>query len=123
MQLPNPQLARLESRSIDRNVLAKRRSSRIALKMPIGLAGEDYLKSPFTMPARATNLNRHGATIQLTRKLSVGSILLVRNNRGTQISARIVAQVSAIDGLHCYGIEFLEQAAADNFWGIVFPKA
>ncbi|HEX3321100.1 MAG TPA: hypothetical protein VHR84_10385, partial [Terriglobales bacterium] len=64
--------------------------------MPIGLAGEDYLKSPFTIPARATNLNRHGATIQLTRKLSVGSILLVRNNRGTQISARIVAQVSAI---------------------------
>jgi hypothetical protein len=87
MQLPNPQLARLESRSIDRNVLAKRRSSRVALKMPIGLAGEDYLKSPFTMPARATNLNRHGATIQLTRKLSVGSIVLVRNSRGVSLGA------------------------------------
>ena len=123
MQQPNPQLARLESRSIDRNALAKRRSNRIALKTPIGLSGEDYLKAPFTMPARATNLNRHGATIQLTRKLSVGSIVLVRNTRGIQVSARIVAQVSAIDGLHCYGIEFLEEAASDNFWGIVFPSA
>jgi hypothetical protein len=55
--------------------------------MPIGLAGEDYLKSPFTMPARATNLNRHGATIQLTRKLSVGSIVLVRNSRGVSLGA------------------------------------
>src|SRR5262250_1044680 len=123
MQQPNPQLARLQSRSVDRNALAKRRSNRIALKTPAGLSGEDYLKAPFTMPARATNLNRHGATIQLTRKLSVGSTLLVRNNRGLQVPARIVAQVSAIDGLHCYGIEFLEQAAADNFWGIIFPSA
>ena len=123
MQQPNPQLARLESRSIDRNALAKRRSNRIALKTPIGLSGEDYLKAPFTMPARATNLNRHGATIQLTRKLSVGSMVLVRNNRAIQVTARIVAQVSAVDGLHCYGIEFLEQAAAENFWGMVFPSA
>ena len=123
MQQPNPQLARLESRSIDRNALAKRRSNRIALETPIGLSGEDYLKAPFTMPARATNLNRHGATIQLTRKLSVGSMVLVRNNRGIQVTARIVAQVSSIDGLHCYGIEFLEQAAAENFWGIIFPSA
>jgi PilZ domain-containing protein len=123
MQQPNPQLARLESRSVDRNALAKRRSNRIALKTPVGLSGEDYLKAPFTMPARATNLNRHGATIQLTRKLSVGSTLLVRKNRGIQVTARIVAQVSAIDGLHCYGIEFLEQAAAENFWGIIFPSA
>ena len=123
MQQPNPQLARLESRSIDRNALAKRRSNRIALKTPIGLSGEDYLKVPFTMPARATNFNRHGATIQLTRKLSVGSMVLVRNNRGIQVTARIVAQVSAIDGLHCYGIEFLEQATAENFWGIIFPSA
>jgi hypothetical protein len=123
MQQPNPQLARLESRSIDRNALAKRRSNRIALKTPIGLSGEDYLKAPFTMPARATNLNRHGATIQLTRKLSVGSMVLVRNNRAIQVTARIVAQVSAVDGLHCYGIEFLEKAAAENFWGIVFPSA
>ena len=123
MQQPNPQLARLESRSIDRSAIAKRRSNRIALKTPIGLSGEDYLKAPFTMPARATNLNRHGATIQLTRKLSVGSTLLVRNNRGIQVTARIVAQVSAIDGLHCYGIEFLEHAAAENFCGIVFPSA
>ena len=74
------------------------------------------------MTARGTNLNRHGATIQLTRKLLVGSIVLVRNKRGTQVTARIVAQVTAIDGLHCYGIEFLEQATSENFVGNHFSK-
>ncbi len=77
------------------------------------------------MPARATNLNRYGAAIQLNRELSVGSTVIVRNNRGTQVSARVVAQVSAVEGAgRSYGIEFLEQDdRLKNFWGITFPTA
>ena len=125
VQLPNPHLARLTSApSVNRGSLPKRRSSRIALKTPIGLAGEDRLKCAFTMPATATNLNRHGATVQVTRELSVGSTVTVRNKRGSIVSARVVAQVSAFNGLRSYGIEFLERDdKAQNFWGISFPTA
>jgi hypothetical protein len=76
------------------------------------------------MPARATNLNKHGAAVQLTRDLSVGSVVQVRNKNGGQISARIVALLKASQGVSTYAIEFVEQSdGATNFWGISFPSA
>jgi hypothetical protein len=110
---------------VNRNQIAKRRSSRIALRAPVGLSGQDRHKFQFTMPARATNLNRHGATVQLNRELTVGSTVVVQNVRGTQVSARVVAQVSATEaGARTYGIEFVEQDdRVKKFWGITFPTA
>jgi hypothetical protein len=126
MHLPNPQPATLtRAPSVNRSTLARRRSSRLALHSTVGLSGQDRLNYAFTMPARATNLNRFGAAIQLNRELSVGSTVIVQNNRGTQVSARVVAQVSAVEGAgRSYGIEFLEQdGGVKNFWGITFPTA
>ncbi len=103
--------------------IAKRRSSRIALNARIGLSGQDREKRPFTMPARATNLNKHGAAIQLNRELLVGSAVVVQNGRGTQASARVVAQVSATQGgLYTFGVEFLKGDGLNDFWGITFPS-
>lgn len=93
----------------------------MALSARIGLAGQDREKCAFTMPARATNLNKHGAAIQLNRELVVGATVVVKNSRGTQASARVVAQVSAVQGLYTYGVEFLGDGAVKNFWGITFP--
>jgi hypothetical protein len=110
--------------AVNRIQVAKRRSSRIALNAPIRLAGEDREKRAFTMPARATNLNKHGAAIQLNRELLVGSTVVVQNSRRTQASARVVAQVSAApQGVYVYGVEFLEDDAVTGFWGISFPSA
>lgn len=93
------------------------------LNASVGLSGEDRLKCSFTMPARATHLNRHGASVHLSRDLVVGSVIVVRNKRSTQVSARIVAQVSATEGVSTYGIEFIEQdEKANKFWGITFPS-
>ena len=93
------------------------------LNASIGLSGEDRLKCSFTMPARATHLNRHGASVHLSRDLVVGSVIVVRNKRSTQVSARIVAQLSATEGVSSYGIEFIEQDdRANHFWGITFPS-
>ena len=95
----------------------------MALNAPIGLSGEDRQKCSFTMPARATNLNRHGAAVHLNRELLVGSVVLVRNQRGTQVSARIVAQLPAFGGLSTYAIEFVEMDdKASNFRGITFRR-
>ena len=102
--------------------IPRRRSKRLVLNTPIVLTGYDRKKCAFTMPATATNLNRHGAAIHLPRELMVGSTVTVRNARGTQLSARIVAQLATSQSVSAYAIEFVEQNdAANSFWGITFP--
>ena len=127
----NPKAARSESHHKDlmatasghRSQMAKRRSSRMALNAPVGLSGEDRQKCSFTMPAKATNLNRHGAAIQLNRELLVGSTVVVRNKSGTQVAARVVSQLAALHGVPTYAIEFAEQDdKVTTFWGISFPS-
>lgn len=94
----------------------------MALNTAVGLSGQDHQKCPFTMPAKANNLNKHGAAIQVNRDLLVGSTVNIRNARGTQVSARVVAQLSVLQGVRTYGIEFIElDERAQNFWGITFP--
>lgn len=102
----------------------QRRSKRMGgLSASVGLSGEDRQKCPFTMPARATNLNKHGAAVQLTRDLAVGSVVQLRNKNGSQVSARIVAQLASAHGVPTYAIEFIEQDSGEtNFWGITFPS-
>jgi hypothetical protein len=109
--------------SVHRSQIAKRRSSRMALNAPVGLSGEDRQKCPFTMAAKATKLNKHGAAIELNRELLVGSTVVVRNKNGTQVSARVVAQLAALQGIPTYAIEFAEQDdRVETFWGITFPS-
>jgi len=103
--------------------LGRRRSNRIALSSAVGLSGKDRQKSSFTLSAKATNLNKHGAAIQLNRELSVGSVLGVTNKRGAQISARVVSQLATRDGTPTYAIEFVEDGKTSDFWGITFPPA
>ena len=101
----------------------QRRSKRMGLSASVGLSGEDRLKCSFTRPARATNLNKYGAAVQLTRDLAVGSVVQLRNKNGGQASARIVAQLKASQGVSTYAIEFVEQdGGGTNFWGISFPS-
>jgi PilZ domain len=103
--------------------IARRRSTRMAVNMSIAVSGQDRPKSSFTMTANATNLNKHGAAIQLNRELLVGSTISVQNQRGSKISARVVSQLPALQGICTYGIEFLEQDdTANSFWGITFPS-
>src|ERR1700730_6913935 len=105
-----------------RSQVAKRRSNRMTLHASVGLSGEDRQKCPFTMPAKATKLNRHGAAVQIGRELLVGSCVKVNNKQGTELSARVVAQLAGREGGSMYAIEFVEQGErAETFWGILFP--
>ena len=75
------------------------------------------------MPAKASNLNKHGAAVQISRDLVVGSVVVVQNKRGLKVSARIVSQLRASHRASTYGIEFVEHDdKASNFWGISFPS-
>ena len=101
----------------------QRRSKRMGLNVSVGLSGEDRSRCSFTMPARATNLNKHGAAVQLPRDLEVGSVVRLRNKNRSEVSARIVALLKASQGVSTYAIEFVEQdGGATNFWGISFPS-
>lgn len=105
-----------------RTPMAKRRSNRMALHASVGLSGEDRQKCSFTTPAKATKLNKHGAAVQLSRELLVGSVVSVNNKQGARLSARVVAQLAASEGVLTYAIEFVEQdERAETFWGIMFP--
>lgn len=94
------------------------------LDAAVGLSGHDRQKCSFSVSCSATNLNKHGAAIQLKRDLPVGSTVIVRNKRGAEVSARVVMQISAVAGVRTYGIEFVEpDERAKQFWGITFPIA
>src|ERR1700751_4210579 len=102
-----------------RGAIPPRRSNRIFLHATVAISGEDRLKVSFSMPAKAINLNKYGAALQISRDLVVGSVVLVKNRRNVQVSARIVSQLTATQGASTYGIEFLEQQEkSSNFWGI-----
>jgi len=95
----------------------------MALSASVGLSGEDRKKASFNMTAKATNLNRHGAAVQLDRELQIGTVLTVKNQRGTQVTAKVVAQLAALHGVLTYGIEFVEHdETSKSFWGISFPS-
>ena len=113
----------MKTGSVDGMQVLKRRSSRMALKARITMSGDDCTKCAFTLPAKATKLNRHGAAIQLNRELLVGSTIVLQN-RQTKLSARVVTLISAQrQGVYTYGVEFLEADAVEkNFWGINFPS-
>ena len=70
-----PHAAPMAGAGVVRN---QRRSKRMGLNASVGLSGEDRLRCSFTMPARATNLNKHGAAVQVTRDLEVGSVVRLR---------------------------------------------
>lgn len=100
----------------------RRRSRRIALTSPLQVSGKDVQKLPFTSTTTATNLNRNGAALHLSHDLSLGSELVVKNSRGTLISARVVARALSADDLYMYGVEFVdEDDNVKDFWGIAFP--
>jgi len=118
-----PQRPNLLVPNVSRTQLGKRRSSRMALNAAVALSGQDSQKNAFNLPARATNLNRHGAAVALQRELQVGSTIIVQNKRGTEIAARVVAQLAALQGVPTYAIEFLDKDdKAKAFWGITFPS-
>jgi len=117
-----PQRPNLLVPNVSRSQLGKRRSTRMALGASVILSGQDRQKLAFNLPARASNLNRHGAAVALHRDLQVGSTIIVQNQRKVELTARVVAQLASLQGVPTYAIEFLDhQDKAKTFWGITFP--
>jgi hypothetical protein len=120
---PHLHSTNLTAANLIRNQAGRRRSNRMSLNATVALAGEDRQKCSFTMPARATSLNKHGAAVQLSKELQMGSVVVLKNKCGAQVTARVVAQLTASQGVSAYGVEFVEHdESAQSFWGITFPS-
>jgi len=102
---------------------ARRRTTPIALTVPLEASGKDAQRCSFTLTTIATSLNRHGAMLHLNRELSVDSVVVMQNRHGAQISARVVAQTNIVGDLYGYGVEFVEGDNIKDFWGIIFPSS
>ena len=100
---------------------SRRRTRRMALIVLVEISGKDVARSSFSAVTTATNLNRHGAMLQLNRDLSLDSVLVIKNSRGARTSVRVVSQTNAAEN-YAYGLEFLEAEKAKFFWGINFPQ-
>jgi hypothetical protein len=97
-----------------------RRSDRIALQLPIRVAGTDAMGASFVDDARTIVVARHGARILSPRKLVPDQEISIRClTTGQEGDARVVGQIGEeLDGYY-YGICFLNAEA--SLWGIEFP--
>src|SRR5215469_2033956 len=100
-------------------VNGQRRSPRITVLIEIKVDGQDLQKRAFSETATATNLNLHGAAIQLSRQLLVDSVITITNRNGIKTSARIVREVGVTEGAFRYGVEFVQERQP-NFLGVSF---
>jgi hypothetical protein len=100
---------------------SRRRTRRVSLSVQIEVFGSNAQGDHFSIRSNATNLNQHGAKLQLTRDLPLDSILVLKNSHGTRTSVRVVALRAVSENQFEYGVEFVEAEKAKDFWGINFP--
>ena len=100
---------------------AARRSSRIALAIPVELSGIDDSGAEVRERATTKLLSRHGACVLLQHRFSNGSEIGISiPHLGRQQKCRIVwaAIESGENSSYETGIEL---QGAEDFWGVQFP--
>lgn len=104
------------------NNAGRRRSDRVMLSIAIEVVATDLSGTRFTESSRTEMVSRHGASIVLTKQVSLEQTVTVRRRvLDVNITARILGQLGIRNGGPVYGIAFAEDAP--DFWGIFFPPA
>jgi hypothetical protein len=98
----------------------KRRSSRVAIDMPVMVFGQEVNGKVFSEDTRTTVVNAHGALIVFTLEVQIKpSVLLVNKISKMEAQCRVVSQKDTEKGKSELGLEFVEPQP--RFWGIAFP--
>ena len=99
----------------------QRRSGRIALELPIQVAGTDSTGRGFIVSTRTRVVSRYGAKICVSHGLVPEQILQVScPSIGRDAEARVIALFDTEKDGFSYGIEFLNGDL--NFWNMPFPS-
>jgi hypothetical protein len=97
-----------------------RRTDRIALAIPIRVAGADVTGLSFVEETKTVVVSRHGAKITLKRTLTPDQEINVRNIRtGKEADMRVIGAIAGCPDGIWYGLEFLNPSV--DIWGINFP--
>jgi hypothetical protein len=98
----------------------KRRSSRVAIDMPVVLFGQQINGKVFSEDTRTSVVNAHGALIILTSGVEIKpSVLLVNKTSKVEAQCRVISQKETENGKSELGVEFV--VPQPRFWGIAFP--
>jgi hypothetical protein len=102
------------------NPASKRRSSRVAIDMPVEVLGQAVNGKMFREETRTTTVNAHGALLTLASAKEIKpSILLINKRTSTEAQCRVVYLKEMEKGRIEVGVEFVDPQP--RFWGIAFP--
>ena len=103
---------------------SNRRSDRISISFALETSGTDASGHAFLETARTIVVNRHGALLDLRRKLKKGQTVTIKrrleDGSSRQAEVRVVACENEGENGGEYGVTFLDENLV--FWDIEFPS-
>jgi PilZ domain len=100
--------------------LARRRSQRVVMQVPIRVRGEDAGGRAFDEETETLAINSHGAFILLQGRVSRGAQITLKHNRTGEEQECRVLHVGPLRGNKAeIGLEFSSPRA--HFWRVYFP--
>ena len=98
----------------------KRRSSRVAIAMPVEVFGQQANGKVFREETRTTVVNAHGALLVLSSAVEIkASVLLINKKTNLEAQCRVISYVKTEKSKAELGVEFVNPQP--RFWGIAFP--
>jgi hypothetical protein len=94
-----------------------RRTERVNISVPIFVTGEDTSGEKFEKSAHTVTLSGHGASIDLSHRLSAGQdITIQRLDKSRQAIARVLHTIARSEKGNLYGVAFVDPAV--DLWGM-----
>ncbi len=98
----------------------RRRTQRVLLRLPILVIARGPDQQHVSENAFTSNVNAHGALLQMSMRVELGQKILLRNTETLEEQfVRVIHVTPAAEGKSEVGIEFLKPAP--KFWRISFP--
>ena len=108
--------------SAPRQTRARRRSKRLRLTVPVEIIAFEGETELFRESTQMHSVNAPGGLIVMAAPVTVGQVLrLVNRSTQEQQECRVVNLETTESNKWAAGIEFVQPAAAGNFWQISFP--
>ena len=102
------------------NPATRRRSSRVAIDMPVEVFGQAANGKMFREETRTTTVNAHGALLVLGSPVQIKpSVLLINKTTRIEVQCRVISLKETEKGKVELCIEFM--IPQPRFWGITFP--
>jgi hypothetical protein len=102
------------------NQASRRRSSRVAIDMPVEVFAQAENGKVFREETRTTNVSAHGALLILGSPVQIKpSVLLINKTTRIEVQCRVISLKETEKGKVELSVEFL--IPQPRFWGISFP--